>query len=328
VANHDLDEGRMIQASDLFDWIRQHPQEFGTTNPRRLCTQLSKQAVEYGRFLHGEDQNGNTEPALAGIAYQLIGVRQHLPLLLAATGFQQAPFWQLSNGLETLTFVLAVTKQPWNQLETRLPSWCAALRGIPPAGGQPLQDFLDSEVTPWIQGLSDLFWRGLDRTDTLRDSLVRYLLVELEEFIRKQGKVRSIIPSDRTVEHIFPQGPNPTNLADFFGTDMPTGVDAGERTKDVVYSIGNLAILTTNENSVADRHLYADKCADPYTATDFRLTRYLAIDMKMGVNAAINQVITDFNLAPVPSWNARALAQRRGIMRSLMVARWPMIPPP
>jgi len=79
---------------------------------------------------------------------------------------------------------------------------------------------------------------------------------------------------------------------------------------------------------VADRHPYAEKRLDPYLATDFRLTRYIAADLRMGVNAGINQVVARFGLDPVANWDQAALSARVLIMRALVVARWPLIPPP
>jgi hypothetical protein len=328
VANHGLDADRMVQASDLFDWIQQHPSEFGTNSPGRLCERLTNQALAYGHFLQGLDQHGTLEPSLAGIAEQGTGVRQHLPLLLAARKLQQAPFRKLCAALETLTFVLAVTHQPWNQVETRLPTWCSALRELPPAGLEEVENFIATQIEPWINSLRDLFWRGLDRTDALRDALVKYCLVEVERYVRKEARMRAQVPTDRTVEHIFPQQANQANISEFFGTDADLGQDPEATLKKVIYSLANLGLLTTNENSVADRHLYSEKRVEPYPATDFRVTRYLAADLRRGVSASINRVVARFGLDPVDNWNMSALDARLSIMRSLVLARWPLIPPP
>jgi hypothetical protein len=327
VANHDLEADRMVQASDLFEWIRQHPTEFGTNNPGRLCQRLADQASAYGRFLQGMDQQGRPDASLRGIAEQGSGVRQHLPILLAASRLQQTPFGRLAAALETLTLVLAATRQPWNQLESRLPRWCSVLRDIPANGVGQVDEFVAEEIVPWITGLRELFWRALDRTDTLRDALVRYLLTELERYIRKEARMRSEIPTDRTVEHIFPQQAGQPNNEEFFAHEELSQL-MQDRLKEVTYSLGNLGLLTTNENSVADRHLYAEKRLDPYPLTDFRITRYLAVDMRMGVNPGINRVIERFGLNPVPEWNKAALRARLETMRQLVVSRWPLIPPP
>lgn len=328
VANHALDGDRMVQASELFEWIRQHPADFGTNNPGRLSERLSGQAIEYGHFLQGMDQNGRPELSLRGIAEQGTGVRQHLPLLLAARRLQQAPFKRFCAALETLTFVLAVTHQPWNQLEARLPAWCSRLRAMPPSSVDDVDDFVADEVVPWINSLRDLFWRGLDRTDGLRDALVKYCLVEIERYIRREARIRAQVPTDRTVEHIFPQQATQANIDEFFGADADLGLDAQETLKDIIYSLGNLGLLTSNENSVAVRHLYSEKRVDPYPATDFRLTRYLAVDLRMGVNAGINGVVARFGLDPVDRWFPNALDARLSIIRLLVLARWPLIPAP
>jgi hypothetical protein len=327
VANHSSEGDRMIQASDLFAWIREHATEFGTNNPGTLCRRLSDQAIEYGRFLQGLDQGGRVDPCLRGIAEQGTGVRQHLPLLLAGRRLQQAPFRRLCAALESLTFVLAATRQPWNQLEAKLPSWCAKLRQAPPNGVTEVEEFIAAEIQPWIVSLREQFWRGLDRTDGLRDMLVRYCLVEVERHIRAEGRIRAQVPTDRTVEHIFPQQAEQSNIDEFFGAGAQLGPDVQEGLKAVIYSLGNLGLLTTNENSVADRHLYADKLLDPYAATDFRLTRHLAVDLRMGVNAAINRVVARFGLDPVLKWDQDALNRRLEMMRALVTARWPLIPP-
>jgi hypothetical protein len=128
------------------------------------------------------------------------------------------------------------------------------------------------------------------------------------------------------VEHIFPQGPTSQNLRDYFNQDVPAEDDAENVIKSVTYSLGNLALLTTTENSVADRNVYTVKRREPYSQTAFRLTKYLAVDMTIGKNAAINSVVKEFALSPVAAWNPSALARRTEIMQNLMLARWPLLP--
>ena len=339
VANHSLresdgstgPEAKMVVASDLFDWIRAHPKELGTNKPIDLAQKLADQALVYQRFIRGRRPDGRPTHALAGIGEQGTGVRQHLAPLVAARGLPAAAFDELCEALETLTFVLAVTRQPWNQLESRLPRWCALLRDIPKgridealAG---VKKFVADEITPWLQQSGDAFWRAFSRTDQIRDSLVRYALVEIESEIRRLAKDKNEIPSNRTVEHIFPQGPTRENLNDYFG-DVQHDDAAEAIVKGVTYALGNLALLTTTENSVADRNVYSVKRESTYAQTAFRVTKHLAVDMSIGKNSAINSVITDFDLSPVRAWNAEALRKRTASLRQLMRSRWPLLPLP
>jgi Protein of unknown function DUF262/Protein of unknown function (DUF1524) len=340
VANHNLGEAgndtgieaKMVVASDLFDWIRGHPKELGTSKPVDLAQKLADHALVYQRLVRGRRPDGRPMEALIGIAEQGTGVRQHLAPLLAARGLPSAAFDDLCQALETLTFVLAVTRQPWNQLESRLPRWCARLREAPKGRTDEAQgavkSFVTEEISPWLEQSGDAFWRAFARTDKIRDSLVRYALVEVESEIRKLAKDKNEIPSNRTVEHIFPQGPTPQNFTDYFGGEIPGGDDVDGLVKGVTYALGNLALLTTTENSVADRNVYAVKRAGSYAHTAFRLTKHLAVDMSIGKNSAINSVIQEFDLTPVSVWNAAALDKRAQALRRLMLARWPLLPLP
>jgi len=118
---------------------------------------------------------------------------------------------------------------------------------MPPSGSDEVEDFVATEIAPWITSLREPFWRGLDRTDTLRDSLVRYVLVEIERYIRKEARIRAQITTDRTVEHIFPQQANQSNISEYFGPGSELCLDPQEALKRVIYSLGNLGLLTTNE---------------------------------------------------------------------------------
>jgi hypothetical protein len=223
---------------------------------------------------------------------------------------------------------LAVSRQPWNQLEAALPRWCADLRAIPSSPSDSatyaVRQFVDSNIRPWLDESAPLFWQAMARTDRVRDSLVRYALVELETEIRRRGKDKNELPSNRTVEHIFPQSYTADNVQDFFKT-----ADVDEATaKSVTYALGNLALLTTNENSVAGSRVYKKKLQEPYPITSFRLTKQLAIDMHLGKNAAINEVIEEFGLLPVQEWNASELRKREAKLQKLMLARWPLLPGP
>jgi uncharacterized protein DUF1524 len=286
----------------------------------------------YQRLVRGKRPDGRPIEALNGIADQGTGVRQHLAPLLAARGLPSAAFDDLCKAFETLTFVLAVTRQPWNQLESRLPRWCARLREIPKNRADEAQDgiqaFISEEISTWLRQSSDAFWRAFSRTDKIRDSLIRYALVEIESEIRRLAKDKNEIPTNRTVEHIFPQGPTPQNFADYFEREIPESDDEDALAKGVTYALGNLALLTTTENSVADRNVYAVKRTESYSQTAFRITKYLAIDMSIGKNAAINSVIQEFDLLPVTAWNPGTLEKRARTLRRLMLSRWPLLPLP
>ncbi len=328
-ANHASEDDRMVQASDLFDWIKVNSAALGVSKPRRLAEKLAEAADAYSQLARGRRPGGTPSRPLVGILDQGTGVRQHLPPLLAAKSLPPNGLDTLASALEALTLVLAVTRQPWNQVEARLPGWCERLRSVRRSPSDLAQAevarFVSDELTPWIRSLTDVFWAALRRTDRLRDSLVRYMLVEIEREIRRLAKDKNEVPTDRTIEHIFPQSATEANVEDFFGDGAPQGDEREEALKNVIYALGNLGLLTRNENSVADARIYTEKCHEPYAETAFRITKYLATDMTLGRGAAINDVVAEFGLTSVGVWNAEALNTRTNALHAIMRSRWPLL---
>ena len=95
------------------------------------------------------------------------------------------------------------------------------------------------------------------RFSTKNSSLARYLLEQLEIKYRLEAGNGNPIPDNVSLEHIVPQT---IDYEDWFGKDnIPDRATQDSFEEEVIYRIGNMALLKQTDNSTASNKSYTVK---------------------------------------------------------------------
>ena len=318
VANYDWP--KMLTASQLFAWISEEENKkllgYGK-KPVRFMDDLLDGSIAYANFNRGLNPDGSENQYLRGILYQKTGVRQHLPLLMAARNAPKGVFEkELSRWIENMVFVYALTGVQWNSVESLLPDWTRALRAA--KTGEEVREFVHAQLKPAVQARAELVWDALYETRRVSPRLLKYLLAGITQYVEEEtgkgGSFDKYFIDKLSIEHILPQQNNtPDWRADWGATPD---------SQDRVYWLGNLTLLHWGQNSSCGNGSYAQKLA-VYETSSFDLTRSLAVDLRYGKGGGrTTTAVERLGLLPVREWNPAALERRHQMMMQIVSEVW------
>ena len=136
-------------------------------------------------------------------------VRQHIPVLLAATHNQPDldEFNKLTEAIERLTFALKISGAQWNKIEKNIPVWCSYLR----KKESNIDSFIKEFIQPEIDSMSLELSVNLTDTTQMNQSSLKFILEKINEVLciesyepvlksTTEGRENAV-----TIEHILPQ---------------------------------------------------------------------------------------------------------------------------
>ena len=310
---------KMLTASQLFGWMSEEENKkslgYGKS-PLKFMDKLLDGAMAYANFSRGFNTDGTENQFLRGVIYQRTGVRQHLPLLLAAARSPKGAFEkELSRWIENLVFVYALTGVQWNSVESLLPDWTRELRDARTA--EEIAHFVNKQLRPAVEERSELVWSTLKETNSVSPRLLKYLLAGITQYVEEQtgkgGSFDNYFKEKLSIEHILPQTITP-DWRSYFG-DV-------EDIEQRVHWLGNLTLLHVGPNSSSGNSSYAEKLKR-YNKSTFDLTRSLAVDIRFGKsNNATSKTVDALGLLPVEHWDVKALENRHKMMVSIVSTIW------
>ncbi|MBF8266870.1 MAG: hypothetical protein HW388_378 [Dehalococcoidia bacterium] len=252
-------------------------------NPRTFLDELISDAQIYVQLV--SPKQGDPQ-ALTLRDLALMGITQHLPLLMAASRVVPKEFSKVVGLVESLTMRYSIVGNlnP-NRLERSYSEWAIQLRNNRSLEG--LQDkakMLLAQAPDFVDGFQAL-------TDS-PIAHVRYILRKLEE--HKTSKELTIAWGRVDVEHILPQTPSKEWIAT---TGLPPQ-DIGQLSA----RLGNLTLLSKPLNKAASNRSFGEKCESHYKKSEIHITR---------------ELMTDFN-----EWNEDTIEQRQQRFAKLANEIW------
>jgi hypothetical protein len=284
-------------------------------DPVKFVNKMVEAAKVYANIHRGLAPDGSPNAHVDGIRQQRSGVKQHLCLLLAARHMPAINFTLFASRLEALTLVFAVTGVQWNSLETKLPEWAPKIAKLRTKA--QVQWFITKSVEPLIDKASDGFWEKLDRTDTMKPRLLRYLLASTTRYVEIENKkdidLAELLKSSVTIEHIFSQKPIEAAVKEF-------GVPAGADRNDYVYAVGNLMLLSRPLNSSVKNAPYSKKVKEYRKGSTYDLSRSVFMDIKFGGQTKKN--MTSWGFEHNSKWTPAEHGKRHTAMKALVAHIW------
>lgn len=236
--------------SAMISWIRKsdNREKIGIDEPLPLLKELQDDASKFKEFWRGNDINGNPVESLNLIKSHASEVRQHIPLLMAASAgkYNKEDFETLTKAIEKLVFALKLSGAQWNVVNTFIPGWCTKLRNK-----QSIDKFIKENINPEIESRSAQMSANLTNMKSVGPKLRRYVLNKINYILCEEaaephfretteGKKREV-----TIEHILSQN--------FSDKDLPKNSNAEDRIllEKNIWRLGNLTLLERVSNSAA-----------------------------------------------------------------------------
>ncbi len=253
-----------VRQSELFKTIRHKIQDRGAVFD--LLRGMEEDMDTYLGLTNPEASHW--DPALKTHAQQLrmFRVRQPFPLILAAS--RALPADQFAKVLRACVVIAfrynVIGNSPTNEQER-----------VYYGAAQKMNQGLATQARQVLEALQDIYPRDdtfkavfadktIRTTDTRNNRVVRYILCELEKQV--SGQELDFESDAFNVEHVLPQNPQ-GNWSSF----------SDQEVEDMVYRIGNMALLTKGANKDIGNASYALKL--PVLANaPFELTQKLAAD--------------------------------------------------
>ena len=282
-------------------------------------------SVGASQFLQLNDSvgpHGKTVPALQ-IMKAVYGKvpTQLAPLLLAGRRLNEDQYkrlatallevWVVHNGSGALPAVFTKSRATWLPVVRKINTDAELEKFI--------RDYLDtfkSEASvgfsKWFQTLSRLAADGTVTKSS--DRVIKYLLGRCDEALALEvGKVPAVPENfvanyigkaaDVELEHILPEVFDESDVEISFG-----GIDNAET---VAQTIGNLTLLTKDENGTASNNPYSDKSKEVFSTSKFYLSRALHV----ATTGALGS-----KLSHAPLWHLDAIRKRHTELYQLCCA--------
>ena len=244
--------------SAMISWIRKsdNREKIGIDKPLPLLKELQDDASKFKEFWRGNDINGNPVESLNLIKSHASEVRQHIPLLMAASAgkYNKEDFETLTEAIEKLVFALKLSGAQWNVVNTFIPGWCTKLRNK-----ENIEKFIKENINPEIESRSAQMSANLTNMKSLGPKLRRYVLNKINYILCEEtaephfketteGKKREV-----TIEHILSQS--------FSDDDLPKNskTEVRELLEKNIWRLGNLTLLERVANSAASNKTVKQK---------------------------------------------------------------------
>ena len=161
--------------SAMISWIRKEDNRkmIGIDEPIPLLRELQDDASKFKEFWRGNDINGNPVNSLNLIKSHASEVRQHIPLLMAASAgrYNQEDLNKLYIAIEKLVFALKLSGAQWNVVNTFIPGWCTKLRKK-----ENIEKFIKENIHPEIESRAAQMSANLTNMTNTGPKLRRYVL--------------------------------------------------------------------------------------------------------------------------------------------------------
>ncbi len=311
------DFSKMPRADEVFEWFLNNADTRVGKGAQtvQFVRELQKSARSYAHMLAGKGPRGEENAALSGILAQKTGVRQHLPILLAASHLPVADFRVLCDRIEAMTFTFVLAGAQWNEVERLAPVWCKALREVRDRAA--LDRFITSSVDPVIEAKREDALKQLEDTSGLRKGFVKYILAKLTERVERECGKRvelvSLLDDSVTIEHILPQSVELEVIRD--------GFHSKESAQASVHKLANLTLLHQSPNASASNKPFARK-VEIYKRSDYELTKSLVTDLEIGGNTKYGAASRKYDLSPFETWDESAIARRKEQLARIIKDVW------
>ena len=244
--------------SAMISWIRKEDNRkmIGIDEPIPLLRELQDDASKFKEFWRGNDINGNPVNSLNLIKSHASEVRQHIPLLMAASAgrYNQEDLNKLYIAIEKLVFALKLSGAQWNVVNTFIPGWCTKLRKK-----ENIEKFIKENIHPEIESRAAQMSANLTNMTNTGPKLRRYVLDKINYILCEEsaephfkesteGKKREV-----TIEHILSQS--------FPDDDLPQDSKPEDRVnlEKNIWRLGNLTLLERVSNSAASNKTVKQK---------------------------------------------------------------------
>ncbi len=323
----------VVREDEIYDWFvaKDNAALCDYTNkPFEFVRKVIRNVEHYLAFANGLGNDGKPSLAmdslkrLAGGAFSL-----HFVLLLAAANFPKPLFDHFVAQLESFLFYYIFTKTPTKDLERSFSQWADELRTIAEAT-DPLKQKVQLNAF-----IADRFEKNMaSKSQELADALKRFTLYSMQQYrtryllarltqhvemafsgLKVPGSLEPFINLE--IEHILPNNPEDT-LRSKWTTENP-----GMVYDDYKNRLGNLTLLEKPINIVAGNDFYAAKQAE-YIKSGNYLTRSLVALTEVGQNTSISRM--NEKLSCYPTWDAKAIDKRHGILINLAQDIWKTTP--
>jgi uncharacterized protein with ParB-like and HNH nuclease domain len=244
--------------SAMISWIRQkgNREKIGINEPVVLLKELQDDAAKFKEFWRGNDINGNPIYSLNLIKSHASEVRQHIPLLMAASAgrYNKEDFEKLAVSIEKLVFALKLSGSQWNVVNTFIPGWCTKLRKK-----QNIEKFINENINPEIESRAIQMSANLTNMKNMGPKLRRYVLDKINYILCEEsaephfkesteGKKREV-----TIEHILSQSFPDSDL------NKKLANENREILEKNIWRLGNLTLLERVSNSAASNKTVKQK---------------------------------------------------------------------
>ena len=310
-----------LREDELYTWLVKNEEKVGFgTQSIAFVAKLNDALTAYLNFLQGYDPHGRNHPAVESLAI-LAGntTRQHLILLLAARNLPAEIFAAVCRDAERLVFVYVVARQISREFEVLFPEWAvriAAVKSLDEYHALSADTFRKRRLE-----LGSRFRREYAALDgrSLKHYQLRYVLGKLTQYIdlaayggrsdAHRWLSRYCDGGTTHIEHILPQKPTPSVLAEF-----------GERADDpsLVWSLGNLVLVEKSINTSLGNAAFSHK-RTIYPKSQHLLTRSISELPEIG-RTAIDRSLDGFEA--FASWNEHSIMQRHAMLGSIADRVW------
>ena len=168
----------------MISWIRKsdNREKIGIDKPLPLLKELQDDASKFKEFWRGNDINGNPVESLNLIKSHASDVRQHIPLLMAASAgkYNKEDFEKLTVSIEKLVFALKLSGSQWNVVNTFIPGWCTKLRNK-----ENIEKFIKDNIDPEIESRSAQMSANLTNMNSVGPKLQRYVLNKVNTILSR-----------------------------------------------------------------------------------------------------------------------------------------------
>ncbi len=332
MANYKIDNKRsdyIVREDEIYDWFidKENASVCGyEKKPFEFVRKIIQNVDKFIDYSIGKGNDGlpniymDNLRKMCGGAFSL-----HYVLLLAASNLPKSLFDHFVTQVESFLFYYIFTKSPTKELERSFSLWADELRDI-------ANETTESEqIKKYNLFLQQRFAKGMKQkagelTDYLnRYSLysmqqyrTRYLLAKLTQFvdmaykgIKNPGSLQEYAVLE--IEHILPNTPSSTLLADFNLHNPGKEYDLYKQ------RLGNLTLLEKPINIVASNDFFISKTAE-YKKCKYYLTSSLAEIMVVGNNSSINRINT--KLKEYSEWNTNTIDERQEMLVYLSKEIW------
>lgn len=336
MANYIIDNERgdaVVREDEIYDWFvdKENAALCDYANkPFEFVRKVIRNVEHYLAFSNGLGNDGKPSLAmdslkrLAGGAFSL-----HYVLLLAAANFPKPLFDHFVAQLESFLFYYIFTKTPTKDLERSFSQWADELRAIAGAADPVkqkvlLNDFIAGRFDTNMAGKSQELVDALRRftLHSMQQYRTRYLLARLTQHVdmafsglRTPGSLEPFTKLE--IEHILPDNPT-AELRGKWVAENP-----GAAYDDYKNRLGNLTLLEKPINIVAGNDFYTAKQTE-YRKSGNYLTRSLVERTSVGQNTSISRI--NAKLKAFPSWDAKAIETRHGLLTTLVQDVWKTLP--